>query len=114
LKNGSKWSNLAKRMKNRTEHSVKNRFFCLISKNISIPVTQIKREKKYLSHELLRKVINEIVTIGEKNKKDSENENKKINFESICVPKNVDDFFDYETFIALGNGYEDHLFVFNY
>lgn len=112
---GSKWSILAKLLKNRTEHSVKNRFFCLLSRNTSIPVAQIKQEKNYLDEEILVEMIKELKERMEREKK-KKTEEKKDKVYSNCLPSsnNLDNIFDYETFIAMGNGLEDNFVVFNY
>lgn len=45
--NGSKWSKLAKNFPNRTQHSVKNRFFTLLCCYSNLPIRTIKQEKAY-------------------------------------------------------------------
>ena len=112
---GSKWSILAKKLENRTEHSVKNRFFCLLSRNTSIPVVQIKQEKNYLDEDILVEMIKELKERMEREKKKKTEEKKEKEY-SNCLPRsnNLDNIFDYETFIAMGNGLEDNFVVFNY
>ena len=55
--NGSKWSVLSKIMVVRTEHSVKNRFFTLISSYLSLPVKKIKKQVDYLNKNLIEETI---------------------------------------------------------
>ena len=57
LKNGTKWSVLKKSLINRTEHSIKNRFFSLLCSYTSIPIKKIKKQVNYLSETLINETI---------------------------------------------------------
>lgn len=109
---GTKWSRLAKSLKNRTEHAVKNRFFCLVGRKSSRPITQIKREKRYLESSLLEEVLAEAVARVEERRKEKRKMRKsqdELNCGNLGTFANI---FDVETFISLGTGL-DAGFVFN-
>ena len=57
LKNGTKWAVLKKYLINRTEHSLKNRFFSLLCSYSSIPIKKIKKQVNYLSETLINATI---------------------------------------------------------
>ena len=52
--------------KERTEHDLKNRFFSVLSKHISIPIGKVKKSIDYLNPSLLKDVIKEIEIMGKK------------------------------------------------
>ena len=54
---GSKWSKISKILNDRTEHSVKNRFFSILSNCMQIPIRKIKRNIDYLNKKLLAQII---------------------------------------------------------
>ena len=66
LKSGTKWSKMASLCKERTEHDLKNRFFSVLSKHISIPIGKVKKSIDYLNPSLLKDVIKEIEIMGKK------------------------------------------------
>ena len=66
LKCGTKWSKMASLCKERTEHNLKNRFFSLLSKHISIPIRKVKKSIDYLNPGLLKDVIKEMGIMDKK------------------------------------------------
>lgn len=56
-KNGTKWSQLAKKCPQRTEHNVKNRFFSLLAKYHETSILEIKETFNYKNPKLLSEVI---------------------------------------------------------
>lgn len=73
LAQGSKWARFARKLGNRTEHSVKNRFFSLLHEYLEIPIAEIKKELHYMSKE----IISETIVFYEP-EPNSENENNPI------------------------------------
>lgn len=59
---GSKWSKIALILTNRTEHSIKNRFFGILSKFIDMPQKKMKTELNYLSQNFLNSIISKYMT----------------------------------------------------
>lgn len=53
----TKWSKLAKIIQDRTEHSLKNRFFTLLSIYSGIAIRKLKKEKAYLTTSLIEEAI---------------------------------------------------------
>ena len=53
MRNGTKWAKLARILKDRNEHQIKNRFFGLMAKFTLKPIIKIKREKQFLDQNLL-------------------------------------------------------------
>lgn len=53
-KNGTKWAKLSRRLEERNEHNVKNRFFALISEFLEMPIKYVKKNVNYLNEEVLR------------------------------------------------------------
>ena len=89
-KNGTKWVRISEKLKYRTEHSVKNRFFSLISNFMEIPIKKIKKEVNYINKGLIEMAIYFYKSNLENNKSlDNEVEDEKYNFnelsdEEIC------------------------------
>ena len=59
LENGSKWSKITHLLKNRTEHCIKNRFFGILSKFVTLTQRKIKKEFNYLESNFLRSMISQ-------------------------------------------------------
>lgn len=57
LENGTKWAKLSRILQNRTEHSVKNRFFGLMAEYSSIPILKLKKHVNYLNSQLISEAI---------------------------------------------------------
>ena len=57
IENGTKWSKLAKKILNRTEHNIKNRFFSILSHSITMPIRKIKKMGNYRNKEVLMAIL---------------------------------------------------------
>lgn len=57
LKNGLKWAHLGRKIKDRTQHGLKNRFFSLVSKSTNLPIRKIKQQKIYLNRSLIEETL---------------------------------------------------------
>ena len=57
LRNGFKWVQLSNNIINRTEISLKNRFFHLLSKFLSIPSKEIKKKIDYSNKNLIEQAL---------------------------------------------------------
>ena len=66
VEEGTKWSKLAKMLVNRTEHNTKNRFFSILSRFISVPIRKLKKTKNYWNKEVLKNIIQKLLTAEEK------------------------------------------------
>lgn len=55
--NGTKWARLSRILDFRNEHTIKNRFFGLVSKHTTTPTKKVKESKNYLNSILLDEVI---------------------------------------------------------
>lgn len=79
---------MAQKLENRNEHSVKNRFFSLVSKFTSTPIRTLKKEKNYFKQEILEGVLNQ----NEKNydlmKNNSESTEKTTDISENITNKN--------------------------
>ena len=50
---GTKWARLARILKDRNEHQIKNRFFGLMAGFMAKPIKRVKKEKQFLNQNLL-------------------------------------------------------------
>lgn len=54
---GTKWAQITRKLQNRNEHNIKNRFFSLISEYLQMTVKDVKKKINYHEQELLRETI---------------------------------------------------------
>ena len=52
---GTKWAQITRKLQNRNEHNIKNRFFSIISEYLHMTVKDVKKKIDYRQQELLRK-----------------------------------------------------------
>jgi len=57
---GTKWSHLAKLIEERTEHDLKNRFFGILARELSMPIRKIKKSINYRNIDLLENLMKTI------------------------------------------------------
>ena len=57
VKNGFKWAHLGRKIKHRTQHCLKNRFFSLVSKSTNLPIRKLKQQKIYLNPSLIAETL---------------------------------------------------------
>ena len=55
-----KWSKMARLCFKRMEHDIKNRFFSIISKYVSLPIRKMKHSLDYMNCGLLETIIEEM------------------------------------------------------
>ena len=67
MKYGTKWSKLSKYCRDRTEHNIKNRFFSLVSRNLSSSIRKIKESIDYRSLSLLEEILKSLIVKKEEN-----------------------------------------------
>lgn len=57
---GTRWSVLARKCPNRSEHNVKNRFFSLLAKYYNLQIAKIKKSINYLDSKFIQSVIEDL------------------------------------------------------
>ena len=57
MKDGLKWAQISKNLIYRTEHSVKNRFFSLLSNFLSMTIKEIKKNIDYSNKNLIKQTL---------------------------------------------------------
>jgi len=63
IQNGTRWSKLTKQFPKRTEHNLKNRFFGILSKHLSLSIKKIKRSINYRDEKFVNEVMREQLAI---------------------------------------------------